>query len=281
MSKKSALVIFFILSYLFTWANWGPRALSAQGFPTVELPEFLIILSGYGPALAALIVTAAFSGRQGLRELGARLVKWRVGLQWYAVALLLPIAITLLALGIHRLTGGAMPDFARAEFPFGPSDTPLLQKILLLFLIFTLGFDGLGEELGWRGFALPKLQQVASPLVASLVLGLLWAGWHIPYALSDGSHLSAIPLPVFFVNLMALATLYTWLFNNTQGSILLAILFHASGNTISNLLPILPPAAADLSIYYITVGLHWTLALVILFVTGPTLSPKRSLAPIS
>ena len=155
-----------------------------------------------------------------------------------------------------------------------------MQKIALLFLVFTLGFDGLGEELGWRGFALPHLKEGRSALVASLILGVLWAGWHIPYALTKGSFLSELPITVFFINLLALSTLYTWLFNNTQGSILLAILFHAAGNTISNLLPFLPPAAADLRVYYITVGIHWVLALVILFVSGPTLFSHRSPAQV-
>ena len=280
MIKKSALVIFFVLAYLFTWANWLPQALTSRGLASIQLPGFLTILSGFGPALAAIIATAMVSGKQGLRELFGRLVKWRVGIQWYAVALLLPAAITLTALAINKVTGGAMPDFTQAGFPFGPPETPVLQKIALLFLVFTLGFDGLGEELGWRGFALPHLKEGRSALVASLILGVLWAGWHIPYALTKGSFLSELPIAVFFIDLLALSILYTWCFNNTQGSILLAILFHAAGNTTSNILPILPPAAADLRVYYINVGIHWALALVLLFVTGPVLSSRRSRAQV-
>ena len=237
-------------------------------------------MSGYGPALSAMIVTALLSGKQGLRELFSRLVRWRVGIQWYAVALLLPAVITLTALGINKLTGGAMPDFSQARFPFGPPETPVWQKIALLILIFTLGFDGLGEELGWRGFALPHLKEGRSALIASLILGLLWAGWHLPYALTKGSFLSELPLTIFFIDLLAISTLYTWLFNNTQGSTLLAILFHAAGSIISNLLPILPPAASDLRIYYITVGIHWALALVLLVATGPALHSRGSRAQV-
>ena len=280
MTKKSALVIFFVLAYLFTWANWLPQALTSRGLASIQLPGFLTILSGFGPALAAIIATAMVSGKQGLRELFGRLVKWRVGIQWYAVALLLPVAITLTALAINKVTGGTMPDFSKAGFPFGPPETPILQKIALLFLVFTLGFDGLGEELGWRGFALPHLKEGRSALLASLILGVFWAGWHIPYALTKGSFLAELPIAVFFIDLLALSILYTWLFNNIQGSILLAILFHAAGNTTSNILPILPPAAADLRVYYIIVGIHWALALVLLFVTGPALSSRRSRAQV-
>ena len=280
MTKKSALVIFFVLAYLFTWANWLPQALTSRGLASIQLPGFLTILSGFGPALAAIIATAMVSGKQGLRELFGRLVKWRVGIQWYAVALLLPVAITLTALAINKVTGGGMPDFTQAGLPFGPPETPLLQKIALLFLVFTLGFDGLGEELGWRGFALPHLKEGRSALLASLILGVFWAGWHIPYALTKGSFLAELPIAVFFIDLLALSILYTWLFNNIQGSILLAILFHAAGNTTSNILPILPPAAADLRVYYINVGIHWALALVLLFVTGPALYSRRSRAQV-
>jgi membrane protease YdiL (CAAX protease family) len=275
MRDRTAIGIFFLLAYLFTWANWLPQALTSRGLTSIQIPGFLAILAGYAPALAAIIVTAMLSGRQGLRELFRRLVRWRVGIQWYGVALLLPVSITLIALGIHRLTGGIGPDFTQAAFPFGPPETPVWQKITLLFLIFILGFDGLGEELGWRGFALPHLQEGRSALAASLILGLLWAGWHLPYALTEGSFLSELPLPIFFLDLLAVSTLYTWLFNHTQGSILLAILFHAAGNVSSNLLPILPPVAADLRIFYFTVGIHWSVALMLIYVAGPALNSRR------
>ena len=90
-------------------------------------------------------------------KLFGRLVRWRVGLRWYLVALALPVAVTLLAIFLNSLTGGTPPDYSSVGFPFGPPDTPLWMKIILLLLIFLLGFDGLGEELGWRGFALPRL----------------------------------------------------------------------------------------------------------------------------
>ncbi len=274
--KKFALLLFFILAYLFTWAYWLPQALASRNLAAGQVPDALMFLAGYGPALAAVLVTAFASGKRGLRELFSRLVKWRVGLQWYAVALLLPVAVTFLALSFNWLTGGIMPDFASAGFAFGPPDTPVWLKIVLLSLIFTLGFDGLGEELGWRGFALPYLlKNGRSSLAASLLLGALWAAWHLPYALTKGSFLSELPLAIFFINLMAVSVLYTWLFNNTRGSVLIAILFHASGNVISNILPIIPPVAADLRIYYILVAIHCTLALAIVFATGTTLYSRR------
>jgi membrane protease YdiL (CAAX protease family) len=273
--KKYALAIFFLLAYLFTWSNWLPQALNSRGVTSIQVPGYLTLLAGYGPALAAIIVAVLAYGRQGLRELFSRLVRWRVGIQWYLIALFLPALITLLAITLNNLTGGATPDFSAAGFPFGPVETPLWQKILILLLVFTLGFDGLGEELGWRGFALPKLLERYSPLVSSLILGSLWAVWHFPYALSEGSFLSDVPLHWFFINLLAVSTVYTWIFINTNGSLLLALLFHAAGNVTSNLLPILPPAAQDLRIYYFTIAINCAIAVALLFLSNQSLQSRE------
>jgi membrane protease YdiL (CAAX protease family) len=135
-------------------------------------------------------------------------------------------------------------------------------------LIFILGFDGLGEEIGWRGFALPKLLENRSPLVASLILGALWAVWHFPYVLTKGTFLSEVPLHWFFINLLAMSVIYTWIFINTNGSLLLPLLFHAAGNTTSNLVPILPPAASDLRIYYFTIAINCIVAILVFFLSS-------------
>jgi uncharacterized protein len=159
---------------------------------------------------------------------------------------------------------------------YGPADTPIWQKILILFLVFILGFDGLGEELGWRGFALPYLLERYSTLVSGLILGALWAIWHFPYALTRGTFLSAVPLHWFFINLLALSVIYTWIFIHTHGSLLLALLFHAAGNTTSNLLPILPPAVPDLRIYYFTIAIHILIAIGIILLSQDHLLSSRS-----
>jgi membrane protease YdiL (CAAX protease family) len=163
-------------------------------------------------------------------------------------------------------------------FPFGPPETPLWQKLLILFLVFTLGFDGLGEEIGWRGFALPKLLESRSPLAASLILGGLWAVWHFPYALTEGTFLSEVPLHWFFINLLAVSVIYTWIFINTNGSLLLPLLFHAAGNTTSNLFPILPPAAPDLRIYYFTIAINCAIAILIYFLSIRNLDSQKNVS---
>jgi membrane protease YdiL (CAAX protease family) len=231
------------------------------------VPDALSLLAGYGPALAAILVTAAVSGRSGLRALGRRLVLWRVGLQWYTVALLLPAAMMLGGLAVHLLLGGATPSAAHP--PTMPLDLPgpLWQQILLLMLIFTLGFDGLGEEVGWRGYALPQLLQRHSALAASLILGALWALWHLPYALTVGSAMSTSPFITQVPGILANAILYTWLFNHTRGSLLLAILFHAANNVTFNALPVLVPGVADIGAWGAIV--RWGVVLGVVWYNGP------------
>src|SRR5688572_28055964 len=105
--KKYALVIFFLMAFVFTWSNWLPQALNSRGITSIQVPGFLTLLSGYGPALAAIIVVSLAYGRQCLRELFGRLLRWRVGIQWYLIALFMPAFVILLAISLNKLTGGA------------------------------------------------------------------------------------------------------------------------------------------------------------------------------
>jgi uncharacterized protein len=257
------LITFFTLAFGLTWANWLPQALVSRGLLWITIPSFLAIVAGYGPALAAIIVTALTTGKPGLWRLVGRLTRWRVGLHWYAIALLTPVGISLVATALHILTGGDPPTFRQSSLQLASAGAPAWQQILLLFLLFTLGFDGLGEELGWRGYALPKLEAGHSALTASLVLGVLWAAWHLPYALTPGSMLASTPLPWFVLSVMASSILYTWMFNNTQGSVLITIVFHAAGNTTANVL-----ATNTFRIYLFSIGVTWCLAILVVLVTG-------------
>lgn len=278
MLKKYALIFFVFLAYLFTWSNWLPQALNSRGITSIQVPGFLTLVSGYGPALAAIIVVSLTYGQQGLRKLFGRLLIWRVGIQWYFIVLFMPALVILFAISINTWTGGIAPDFSAAIFPFGPNETPFLQKLVILIMVFTLGFDGLGEEIGWRGFALPKLLEGRSALASSLILGAVWAIWHFPYALTYGTFLSGVSLYWFFINLLALSIIYTWIFNNTNQSLLLVLLFHAAGNTTSNLLPVLPPATPDLRIYYFTFAINCAIAIIIVFLSNGNLQSRIKVA---
>src|SRR5215218_971300 len=147
------------------------------------------------------------------------MVRWRVGLRWYAVVLLLPVALILVAVYMNVLLGASAPSAAElGQWP----------RLFLLFPLLLILDGPLGEEPGWRGFALPRLQVGYSALFASLILGAIWAFWHLPKLMMDSSF-RPVPFVLFAI---AGAILFTWVYNSTNGSVLLTILFHGSVNAI-------------------------------------------------
>ena len=174
-----------------------------------------------GPLLAALIVTAVIDGRPGLRALGRRMLRWRVGWRWYAVALAVPLATVIAAITLNVVLG------APATALHGLDPWYILVLAFAVRLINPL--DGpVGEELGWRGFALVRLQADRSPLRASLILGLLVAGWHVPLVFLPGEHLA----PVLLLATVAVTFVYAWIFNHTGDSAFMTLVSHAAEGTI-------------------------------------------------
>jgi len=206
---RHPMVTFFVLAYGLSWFGW-PLAM-AFGWP---LPFF-----AGGPLVAALIVVGATSGWTGLRAWASRIIRCRVGWRWYAAALGLPLTVLLVTVALNVAFGAPAPSSAQ------------LGSVSGLALIFAVRLvdpnDGpLGEEPGWRGFALPGLQAGRSPLIATLVLGLLVAGWHLPLAFVGGMQ------PLDFLGPMAFAFVSTWLFNHTGGSAFMTLVMHAAEGTI-------------------------------------------------
>ena len=229
---RHPLISFFIMAFAFSWITWSPWVLSEEGvgllpypvssFPWGPLGIFL------GPTLSGFIMTGITEGRAGVRRLLHRIVLWRVGLRWYLFALIgIPVVMTL---GTIILPGGPAPLLT-----LGPG---YLLSYLGSFVLVTFLGGPLLEEIGWRGFALPRLQPVYGPLVGTLILGLLWALWHLPEfwvptwaASSGGSDFFAIVK--FVIIAISFAIVITWVFNNTKGSVFMAILVHASIDTFS------------------------------------------------
>ena len=208
--RRHPLLVFFVLAYVFSWWPWPLYALGLAPSPIV----------GFGPFLAAVVVLALTGGKAGVVALLRRMVRWRVAPVWYAVALGLPVVISGGATVLNVLLGARPPSPAELG-----AWTGLIPTFFLLLLVPGLG--GAWEEPGWRGYALPKLQVDRSALLASLVLGVVWAFWHLPLMV-----IGQIPLsdPVFIV---AWTVVFTWMFNNTGGSVLLAMLMHNMNNIIS------------------------------------------------
>ncbi len=194
---------------------------------------FLFRLATYGPLLAAIIAITVESGKVGVLDLLKRIVRWRVRWTWYLATVLLSVGITLIPAAIARLTGlaGNQPLFTSAPMSF----------ILALFIV-QLFSSGLGEEVGWRGYLLPKLQKTMQGERALWMLGIIWAVWHYPFVIALfltnmadlplAARLVTIPasLAGFTITIIGSTFLHAWLYNNTQ-SILLSVLFHALSNT--------------------------------------------------
>jgi membrane protease YdiL (CAAX protease family) len=208
--KRHRLVAFFVLAFALSWYPWILALLRGR----TSGPNPL------GPLLAAIIITAIVAGRAGLREFFRRLVRWRVGASWYAVTFVTPVLVCLIATGITCCF--APPSELAALSIEKVREVPERFLFILLFI-------GLGEELGWRGFALPQLQTNHSPLRASLILAPLWALWHLPLIGNE------FPWPIvapFLLSVFGATFLLTWVFNGTNGSVLLPMLLHATVNTV-------------------------------------------------
>ncbi len=229
-SRRSASLVFFVLVFVISWAFWIPTALAAQGSIRFPVPATVAGLVGaYSPSLIGILLTAIYQGRKGLGALFRRLGLVRVGIGWYLFVLLWPAIHSLVVTGLAMLLGYAAPDFNNPpvlrEYPappeaFGAGFLPLLPMVFITQL---LG-SSLGEELGWRGYALPRLQARGSSLWSSVILGTLWGLWHLPRLLP----LQWSTFAWFMVSIIITTILYTWVFNNTRGSLWPVLLFHTS-----------------------------------------------------
>jgi uncharacterized protein len=250
--QRYALAAGIFLMFVFTWPVDLGLAAYSRGLIGFQIPEMVGILVGYGIVIASLIITALIAGKTGVKQLLRRFLIWRVALKWYAAALFLPPALMLIAIGIYSLLNQP-PDFNQifAREMFGSEISPLVL-LLPFFLWVTLTN---GEEIGWRGFALPRLQARYSVLAASLILGVIWAFWHLPkYLMVDttlGGGRGIDQFAIESVKVIGQAILYTWLFNRTQGSLLLTSLFHGAWNAAWVFLPMQAVGAIDLVVYWL------------------------------
>jgi membrane protease YdiL (CAAX protease family) len=188
-----------------------------------------ILVAAYSASLAGVILTAIVSGRAGLREMFRRLLIWRVGIGWWLFGL---FALGLMFVGstlLYALFSGAPLGLKLAQ--------PLYMFVLLFIMKFVLD-AGLGEELGWRGFLLPRLQSRYNALVSSIIVGVVWGLWHLPLFMLEGMSptyefaqaYGVVPSLLAYTVIVTVpwAILFTWFYNNTEGSLLLAFVFHAS-----------------------------------------------------
>ena len=245
-AQRHPLSAYFVLAFALMWVFVIPIMLSQRGLAIISLPDplieiLLLIATFSGPLPAAFIMTTLIEGREGRRRLVQRMFQWRVGLGWYLLLLVGYPLIFLIGLSFYS---GTAPWVA------------LLQNWTLIFTFylpaaaFGMIFPSLGEEPGWRGFALPRLQQQYGPLIGTLILGVLHGLWHLPVYFIPGTILEGpFNITAFAANtslIIAMTLLWTWFFNNAGQSVFFAMLVHGVSNAASGLIPQLPiDAPAD------------------------------------
>jgi membrane protease YdiL (CAAX protease family) len=276
---RHPLVSFFALAYALTWLAWSPWYLSEDGIDLLHYDGEAV--SDYvntvalivGPTVSAFIMTGVTEGSDGVRGLLRRIVLWRVRFRWYLFVLLgIPAIVVLSTVAVP----GALASFKASAVP----------STLFLYVVATPVFLFVGgpvfEEIGWRGFALPRLQGLYGPLLGSLILGVLWALWHLPLFLIpswDTPHGSPLDVVLFVIWAVSITIIFTWVFNNTRGSVLMVILAHGSINSaaaaVFGLFPA-PAVTGGIAQFVIGFGL---VALVVMALTRRRLGYRQEAAP--
>jgi len=234
--RRHPLISYFVLAYGIMWLAISPMvvdALEITNVPdAVSLLSF-ILSSLLGPTVAAFWVTGVLEGKAGMRLLLRRTFQFRAGWQWYMVVLFVPLMIWF---GAYSFLYKGAPLLGLISNP------SLLFSIFLPNVLIGLLIPSIGEEPGWRGFALPRLQKLYGPILGTLILGTLHGIWHLPALLTPMFDPFTISGFIEFVlTAIAGSFLYTWVFNNTGGNVWLAIVLHASGNAAVKLLSELIP----------------------------------------
>ena len=247
------MLLYFVLAYAVTWSVW----LAARAAPAGGPRGVLLLLGTFAPGLIALGLTARRAGRPGVVVLLRRLVAWEVPGRWFVFALAYIAAIKLTAAGLHRLVTGTWPAFGAMPW----------YLMLGATLLSTFVGGQTGEELGWRGYALPRLTARFGLGRASLLLGALWASWHLPlFLFLPEADTFGQSFPLYLLQVMALSVAIAWLFASTRGSLLPVMLLHAAVNNTKDIVPSAeagatnPWALSHSLVAWFTVALLWLCA---------------------
>jgi CAAX protease family protein len=257
--RQHPLANFFALTYAISWILWIPLVVS-EDVPPSGPTGLGLVLAGLGslvPSAVAILLIAVLDGKAGVRKLLRRLLMWRVGVGWYLAVVLLS-TLALGAVGLSILLGGDTPDL-----------DVTISAVVITFLLFIFPGSAGGEEIGWRGFALPHLQaDDRSALGASVVLGVVWGVWHLPLFLIGADIRPIGVFPAWVLLTVAASVIYTWMYNGTGGSLLIVVLYHAASNLPLTIFlePLEDQIAQPFLIY---VALTILAAAVVVAATGP------------
>lgn len=217
------------------------------------LPFLVYNLGQFGPVLAAFTVTSIIYGRAGVRDLGARVLRWRVAPRWYLIALAIPLIFMAVSLAVAFVADG---------FKLGPFSPKVEWVYVVPFFLFMAIFTGFAEEPGWRGFALPHLQANNSATRSSWILGVVWGLWHLPFTVYFNREQPWVLIPALIgltVGIVGYTIVLTWVYNNTQ-SVWLIILLHGWNNIVQFYLILSQPNFLAMSLYGL---LPWAMAIIL------------------
>jgi uncharacterized protein len=215
--RRHPVISFFVLTYAVTWTLWAPLVVFRGQIPG-PLAFVLIVLGSNVPSVLGILFVALLRGRSGVRILLGRLLRARIGLRWYLAAVALAVP-ALCAVWVSTLLGGPSPVVVTT-----------ISAVVVSFLFSIFPGSAVGEELGWRGFALPRLQARHSALASSLIVGAAWGIYHFPlFLLGSPIRPFALFLP-FAIGCVIMSIFYTWMYNGTGGSLLIVVLLHATTN---------------------------------------------------
>ena len=257
---KHPLASFLVVSYLFFLIA---ILIIGAAVSLTSVSDFfmglLIAVASWTPNLAAVVVAGVTGGKTEAKRLFAGWLKWRVSPWWYLFGFA-PILIAFVSAGLYATLGTAASSRVTAE---------LSTSAFVLMLFFHTIQGATGEELGWRGFALPNLQKRFNPLTSAIILGLLISGWHgLLHLVSP----TGIPEWQFWVLLISYSIIVTWAYNKSQGSVLIATIFHFAFNfsleLVSTRLGLVPLE----SLFAIRTGIYTALAVILILITGVNLS---------
>jgi hypothetical protein len=273
-----SLMAFFGLTFLFSWILWLPGVLKTYGLIDPGSSASTVIgiakwVGGMGPSLAAIAIVLKQNGGTGVKVLLSRMFQFKLGWWFWPCLLLLPITLVIAQLINSTVFGVSFPHTGLLSEPWW---------IPVLFAIFFV--MQAGEEYGWRGFALDKLQINSGALTSSLIVGVVWSVWHLPMFFSEGfgHHDKPLPFEQLFVTLVLLSVIMTWIQNNTGGSLVPAFILHAMINLSGEVLPLVSVSQGDVDsrAWMVTNVLLLLIVIVVVAVWGPGRLKKENKVPI-
>jgi len=267
--ERHPVIAMVTLMYLLAWPKLLASATDSYGLTQLHLPPLLDSFTGWARAIAAFTITALVQGKQGVQELGRKILRWRVGAGWYGVVLVGSAIMILVEGGTYELLTWNWTALPITQMAL-PQAAILFGLMLLLYMVVNT------EEIAWRGFALPRLQSQYGALGATVLLWIPWTLFHLPYFFTKGSMFQQMGILGFASGTLTMSIVFTWLFNSTKGSVFICTLLHAALNTWPLLL--MPPQSTMPGFFGYTSDVAITLFFVLAF-GAARLSRKRDKEP--